>query len=469
MRAQLRYRDYEPVILKARVLAAEVGDWIDHDSIRAEAQAVRHRIEHRQHDHPAVGDTRPDVADFVAATNAGRIPELVPLRVGRMLASPFAFLRGAAGLMAYDLAGRPVTGWSGQICGDAHAANFGLYGASGGRIVMDLNDFDDTLVGPWEWDLKRLAVSLVLAGRVGGVRENDCRDAAQAVARSYRRATEWLSELPFLEAWTAIGDEGEVSRANAEALLDEFSAAVAKAQRNTHAKLAATWTHQPSGEDWHFETNPPRLSAVTDPIAEQVAGSLPAYVATLHESRRGLMARYRVRDVAFRIVGTGSVGLRSYVVLLQGNGDEALVLQFKQARPSPLAAHLPTAPCRHEGERIVRGAQLMQTESDLLMGWTTTDDTPFVVRQFRNRKGAIDPTVLRGRDLIAYGRLAAALLARAHSRSIDVRLLAAYLGDGRQFDTRIARYARRYADQTEQDHAALAAAVRTGRMAATVE
>lgn len=447
----------------------EIGVWIDDGAVRAEALAVRERVAYRLHDHPMVGDARPQVADFVAATNAGLMPELVALRVGRMLASPFAFLRGAAGLMAHDLARRPVTGWRGQICGDAHAANFGLYGGSGGRIVMDLNDFDDTIVGPWEWDLKRLAASLVLAGRVGGVAEDECRDAARAASRHYRSAIERLSELPFLDAWTEIGDEREVSRAKADVLLDEFAAAVAKAQRNTHATLAARWTHQPGTDDWHFEADPPLLLTVSDQVAERVAGSLPAYVATLHESRRGLIARYRVRDVAFRVVGTGSVGLRSYVVLLQGNGDEALVLQVKQAMPSALAAHLDTAPYRHEGERIVRGARLMQTDSDLLMGWTSIDDISFVVRQFRNRKSAIDPIVLGGRDLTAYARLAAALLARAHARSIDCRLLAAYLTDGREFDTRIARYARRYADQTEHDHADLVTAVRAGRLASAVE
>nr|WP_253669270.1 DUF2252 domain-containing protein [Streptoalloteichus tenebrarius] len=449
-----------------------LGGWRNPGAVYDRGRALRQVAPHADHDHPPVGTDRPSVLDHVAASNAGRLAHLVPLRTGRMIASPFAFYRGTAGLMAADLAGRPVSGLSAQICGDAHAANFGLYGAADGTIVMDVNDFDETLVGPWEWDLKRLAASLVLAGRVGGVSERGCRDAAEDAVRSYRLVVAHLARRPFLESWNALPDERVISRARADALLDDFARASAKARRNTSAKVAARWTRQVDHATWRFVENPPVLTHVDAATAEAVAEGLVAYVDTLRESRRNLITRYTLSDVAFRVVGTGSVGLRCYVALLHGNGDEALVLQVKESRPSSLAPHLGAPPVEHEGRRIVEGARLAQAETDILLGWTTIDGRPFIVRQFRNMKGDIDPTRLRRDHLDDYGRLAGALLARAHARSIDPRLLAGYCGeqeDRTTLDEAVARFAVRYADQTERDHAELVRAVRDGRLPALAE
>ncbi|MEU0501133.1 DUF2252 domain-containing protein [Nocardia sp. NPDC005998] len=448
--------------------------YVPAEEVRARGRALRQRVPVTARDRAATGSGRPDVLEFLAASNAGRLPHLVPLRIGRMIASPFTFYRGAAGLMAADLAGSPDSGLSAQLCGDAHAANFGLYGTPRGEIVMDINDFDETIVGPWEWDLERLAASLVLAGREGGAAEDDCVRAARDAARSYRLTIDHLASQPFMESWSALPDESILSRARADDLLDDFKKAAKKARKNTSAKVVEKWTehledHQTGISRHRFVSDPPILTPVDDKIAEEIIDGLERYGDTLRESRRNLLARFAVSDIAFRIVGTGSVGLHSYVALLHGNDGEALVLQLKQADPSALRPFLPVSAPRHEGERIVQGARLVQSESDILLGWTTlrlaTGELPFTVRQFRNMKGSIDPTELSSEDLDDYGRLAGALLARAHSRSLDPRLLAGYLDGDAAFEDAIARFAIRYADRTESDHAALVEAVRAGKIA----
>nr|WP_198428366.1 DUF2252 domain-containing protein [Nocardia bovistercoris] len=418
---------------------------------------------------------RPGVLEFLAAAHADRLAHLVPLRVGRMMSGPFTFYRGAAGLMAADLAHAPVSGLDAQICGDAHAANFGLYGTQSGDIVMDINDFDETVVGPWEWDVRRLAASLVLAGRESGVDEDACARAARDAATSYRLATEKLADMPFLSSWSALPDESVLSLAAAEDLVDDFKKAAKKARKNTSAKVAAKWTehiddHVTGVRRHRFVSDPPVLTAVADSVADAVIDGLEGYVDTLRESRRPLITRFAVSDIAFRIVGTGSVGLHSYVALMHGNEGEALVLQLKQSIPSALAPYLPPQPAVHEGERIVRGARHVQAETDILLGWTSVRlgerELPFIVRQFRNLKGSIDPAALEAEDLDDYGRLAGALLARAHSRSLDPRLTSAYLGGDEAFDDAVTAFAVRYADRTEADHAELAAAVKAGKLAA---
>lgn len=448
--------------------AAALGQWVEPEDVLARGRELRAAVGHEAHREMPLAPDRPAVVEFMAASNEGRLPELVPLRVGRMLASPFAFFRGSAGLMAGDLAVGAGSGLDAQLCGDAHAANFGLYGTPEGQIVMDINDFDETLPGPWEWDLKRLATSLVLAGREGGVSEKGCRDAASDAVRAYRGAARHLAEIPFLESWSALGDESVLTKSKADDLMDNFSKAASKARKNTSARLAAKWTRR-EGEHIRFVPDPPVLTRISESVAQEVADALPSYVDTLRESRYNLIMRYSVSDVAFRVVGTGSVGLRNYLILLHGNGDEALVLQAKEARPSALAPFLGSPAVKHEGKRIVHGARLVQAETDILLGWTTIDGRPYIVRQFRNRKGEIDATTLKRDDLDDYGRLAGALLARAHSRSVDPRLLAGYCEDGEELDEAIARYALDYADRTAADHEELAKAVRSGRLAAEVE
>lgn len=448
------------------------------EDVLARGRAVRDRVPPTARNRAVRTGGRPSVVEFVEASNAARIEELIPLRIGRMIASPFAFYRGSAGLMATDLAGGPDTGFTAQLCGDAHAGNFGLYGTSRGEIVMDINDFDDTAPGPWEWDLERLAASLVLAGRVGGAGEAECRTAAADAARSYRRVAAVLAARPFLTTWSALADESVLDRVEAEDLLDNFKKAAKRARKNNSDKVVRKWTHiddHETGIDSHrFIADPPLLTTVTQKVEDAAIEALERYGTSLRESRQELLARFAVADIAFRIVGTGSVGLHSYVALLHGNSGEVLVLQLKQAAPSALAPVLGLAAPKHEGKRIVQGARQVQTETDILLGWTTmsvptadgTRELPFIVRQFRNLKGGIAPEELEPHDLDDYGRLAGALLARAHARSLDPRLISGYLGEDEDFDTAIAAFAMRYADRAEADHAELVAAVRAGKLPA---
>ncbi|MFF3908232.1 DUF2252 domain-containing protein [Streptomyces sp. NPDC001848] len=444
--------------------------WPVEGSPKEEGKALRTRVRRRAHAELVLDVDRPDAVTAVKESNRGRLPELTPIRVGRMAATPFAFLRGSAGLMAHDLARTPMTGIRAQICGDAHAANFGLYGDARGGLIIDLNDFDETVLGPWEWDLKRLAASLVLAGREAGADEDRCRQAAQDAVGAYRRTMRLLARLPVLDAWNAITDEELVSHTDAHDLLGTLERVSEKARANTSGRFAAKATEQVEGGGRRFVDAPPVLRRIPDAEAESVAASLEEYLTTLPEDRHPLLARYAVHDVAFRLVGTGSVGTRSYVVLLLDHRGEPLILQVKEARPSALLPHLATAghpvtEVEHEGRRVVQGQKRMQVVSDILLGWTTVDQRPYQVRQFRNRKGSVDPAALAADQIDDYARMTGALLARAHSHSADPRLIAGYCGKNEELDEAMAAFAVQYADRTEADHAELVAAVRSGRIA----
>ena len=456
---------------KNRARTVDLRTQIEADDVFARGDALQATVPSSAHESAAVGAGRPDVLDFVEASNQGRLANLIPLRIGRMIASPFAFFRGAAGLMAADLATSPVTGLTAQLCGDAHAANFGLYGTPDGQIVMDINDFDETLPGPWEWDLKRLAASLVLAGREGGVSENGCIEAAEDAVKSYRRTIRDLAELPFLQSWNALPDKSVLERAKADALLDDFDKAAQKARRNTSEKVAAKWTahledHETGIRRRRFIDDPPVLTHVDRATADAVTDGLELYVESLRESRRNLITRFAVSDVAFRIVGTGSVGLRSYIALLHGNRDEVLVLQLKQARPSALSAFLPVDEPKHEGKRISArrpaGAGGIGHPAGL-------DDhrrpplhraaVPKPQRGHRSNRSRARPS----RRLRPARRRPARACAYPLARSAGARrLLRRRHGTGRGDR----RYAVSYADQTEADHAILVAAVKSGRVAA---
>ncbi|MFI6804517.1 DUF2252 domain-containing protein [Streptomyces luteogriseus] len=447
------------------------AEWPAVGSPKDEGKALRKRIPRSAHAMLDLDGSRPDAVSAVEESGRGRLPELTPIRVGRMAATPFAFLRGSAGLMAYDLARTPMTGIGAQLCGDAHAANFGLYGDARGGLVIDLNDFDETVFGPWEWDLKRLAASLVLAGRVAGADEDQCRKAAYDAAGAYRRTMRLLAKLPVLDAWNAIADEELVSHTDAHDLLGTLERVSEKARHNTSGRFAAKSTEVTEDGGRRFVDAPPVLRRVPDAEAAAVATSLEEYVGTLQEDRLPLLARHAVQDVAFRVVGTGSVGTRSYVVLLLDHRGEPLVLQVKEARASALVPHLVTAgfeapEAGHEGRRVVLGQKRMQVVSDNLLGWTTVDGLPFQVRQFRNRKGSVDPAALAADQMDDYGRMTGALLARAHAHSADPRLIAGYCGKNEELDEAMADFAVAYADRTEADHAELLAGVRVGKVAA---
>ncbi|WP_419724021.1 DUF2252 domain-containing protein [Streptomyces pratensis] len=438
---------------------------------KAAGKALRERVPRASHASLVLPQGRPDAVRAVEESNRGRVPALTPIRVGRMADTPFAFLRGAAGLMAHDLTGSPVTGVGAQLCGDAHAANFGLYGDARGSLVIDLNDFDETAFGPWEWDLKRLATSLVLAGRAAGADEDTCRRGAYDAVGAYRRTLRLLARLPALDAWNAIADEELVSHADARDLAGTLERVSEKARNNTSARFAAKCTEDCPDGGRRFVDSPPVLSRVPDAEAAAVAAGLGGYLSTVSEDRVPLLARYAIHDVAFRVVGTGSVGTRSYVVLLLDHRGEPLILQVKEARPSVLAPHLPAvgfgAPqAAHEGRRVVLGQKRMQVVSDILLGWADVEGRPFQVRQFRNRKGSVDPAALAADQVDDYGRMTGALLARAHAHSADPRLLAGYCGKNDELDEAVAAFAVTYADRTEADHADLVRAIKTGRTAA---
>ncbi|MGW6788869.1 DUF2252 domain-containing protein [Streptomyces chartreusis] len=447
------------------------AEWPGGGSPKEEGKELRKRVPRAEHAVFDLDASRPGAVAAVEESNLGRLTDLTPIRVGRMAATPFAFLRGSAGLMAYDLARTPMTRIRAQICGDAHAANFGLYADARGGLVIDLNDFDETLYGPWEWDLKRLATSLVLAGREAGADEDKCRKAAHDTVGSYRRTMRLLAKLPVLDAWNAIADEELVSHTDAHDLLGTLERVAEKARANTSGRFAAKSTAPNEDGGRSFVDSPPVLRRVPDEEAAAVAVSLESYVTTLSEDRHPLLSRHAVHDVAFRVVGTGSVGTRSYVVLLLDHRGEPLVLQVKEARPSALVPHLVTAGFEapgtdHEGRRVVLGQKRMQVVSDILLGWTTVDGLPFQVRQFRNRKGSVDPAALAADQIDDYARMTGALLARAHSHSADPRLIAGYCGKNEELDEAIAEFAVAYADRTEADHAELVTAVRDGRIAA---
>ncbi|MER5213959.1 DUF2252 domain-containing protein [Streptomyces sp. NPDC002838] len=447
------------------------AEWPTRGTPKEEGKALRRQVPRGAHATLDLDGGRPDAVSAVEESSRGRIPELKPIRVGRMAATPFAFLRGAAGLMAYDLARTPMTRIRAQICGDAHAANFGLYADARGGLVIDLNDFDETVHGPWEWDLKRLAASLVLAGREAGADEDTCRRAAHDAVGAYRRTMRLLARLPVLDAWNAIADEELVSHTDAHDLLGTLERVSEKARANTSGRFAAKSTESTEDGGRRFVDAPPVLRRVADAEAATVAASLEEYLTSLSEDRLPLLARHAVHDVAFRVVGTGSVGTRSYVVLLLDHRGEPLVLQVKEARPSVLVPHLVSAgfeapEVAHEGRRVVMGQKRMQVVSDILLGWTSVDGRPFQVRQFRNRKGSVDPAALAADQMDDYGRMTGALLARAHAHSADPRLIAGYCGKNEELDEAIATFAVAYADRTEADHAELLAAVRAGRVAA---
>ncbi|MCX4787915.1 MULTISPECIES: DUF2252 domain-containing protein [unclassified Streptomyces] len=440
-------------------------------SPRRVGKALRERVSRASHSSLDLPARRPDAVQAVEESNRGRVPGLTPIRVGRMAATPFAFLRGSAGLMAHDLAGTPVSGVGAQLCGDAHAANFGLYGDARGSLVIDLNDFDETMFGPWEWDLKRLATSLVLAGREAGADEDTCHQGAYDTVGAYRRTMRLLAKMPALDAWNAIADEELVSHTDARDLLGTLERVSEKARNNTSARFAAKSTEGSGGGGRRFIDAPPVLRRVPDDEAAAVAAGLGDYLGTISEDRVPLLARYAIHDVAFRVVGTGSVGTRSYVVLLLDHRGESLVLQVKEARPSVLSPYLPAAGfdvpgVAHEGRRVVLGQKRMQVVSDILLGWATVEGRPFQVRQFRNRKGSVDPAALAADQVDDYGRMTGALLARAHAHSADPRLIAGYCGKNEELDEAVAAFAVTYADRTEADHTELVRAIGAGRIAA---
>src|SRR5580704_3087426 len=401
---------------------------------------------------------RPDPIDLIEQAHVGRLDLLIPVRIGRMSVSPYAFLRGAASLMAEDFSGLPKTGLEPVICGDAHLGNFGFYASPERDLVFDLNDFDEAHPGPWEWDLWRLVASIWVAGRHNGLDESTCEDAALWCAGAYRRQIAGLAGQPLLARSFNRMDIDRMRQEMADwSLRAEIERSANLARLRTSDRALPKLTRERDGMR-HIVDQPPVVMHVSDEEKERLIDGLEEYLQTLPPHWHRVLSSYVVVDVAHKVVGVGSVGLRAFVVLLQGNGTHDMVfLQLKQARRSCVASfvHGDIAWHTHQGQRVVEYQQTLQTVSDPLLGWTTVDHRNYYVRQFRDMKGAVTVEAMDGSALMDYGRICGALLAKGHARSTGATMLSGYLGKGDVADRAFARFARAYADQTEADPQAL--------------
>jgi uncharacterized protein (DUF2252 family) len=409
---------------------------------------------------------RANPLQFLAQVNRHRLAALVPIKMGRMSASPFGFLRGAAPLMAADLAPSPTTGLVVQMCGDAHVGNLGAFAAPDGHLVFDLNDFDESMPGPWEWDVKRLATSLVLAGRVAKECESVCRDAVCSFVAEYRLALEEFSAMTVFEL-----AKYEIRRRSQLPLVRKV---LAKAERVTPQHLLEKYTELATGRRGQrgrrFRPEPPVLQRVSREVANNVIASLGEYRETLGPDRQLVFDAYHPVDVAFKVAGTGSVALRNYVVLCRGKKcDDAIFLQVKEAQDACAAAYLDNIEVpAHQGRRVAEGQHRLQTESDPLLGWTTIGDRHFLVRQLADHKARVDAAELHGPTLAEYATLCGRVLAKGHARTGDPVALAAYCGRSNRLDRAMAKFAFAYADQMTRDHARLTSAIRKRRIKAVV-
>ncbi|HAC66083.1 MAG TPA: DUF2252 domain-containing protein [Cyanothece sp. UBA12306] len=416
-------------------------------------------------------ENRPNPLDIIQTTNQGRQEHLIPLRMGRMAASPFTFLRGGAAVMAWDLAQSPISGLQCVIDGDAHLNNFGLYGTPQRNVVFDLDDFDEATISAWEWDLKRLAASVNVAGRENGLSKSDRREAVINCVSGYRENANYLQSLRILEVWYLHHQPGETQPvfkpdAKTRKVLDK---AVKKAQQRTNVTLLDKVAYRSVEGGWRFSDDPPILTRTDDKTAEQVINSLTSYADTLSPERAYMFQRYRVADVAHRVVGVGSVGLQAYLVMFFGNDDnDPLFLQVKEAASSVFEPYIPSLPpeATHNGRRVVLGQRVLQATTDVLLGWTTINQRPFYVRQMKNMKGSIPIEWLKGSAFFMYARACGTLLARAHARGGDIAKIAGYCGTSDYFEQVIADWAEAYGNQTEQDHEILVKAISHGKIQA---
>jgi uncharacterized protein (DUF2252 family) len=453
------------------------GASLDYQQRHERGRDARRTVPRGSHAEWAPMSDRPDPIDLLEAQARDRIPELVPIRYSRMMASPFAFLRGSAIVMANDLAGTPKSSIQAQLCGDAHLLNFGAYASPERTLLFDLNDFDETLPGPWEWDVKRLAVSFVVAGRDNGFDAADCRGAAQASVASYRQRMAEFSEMGELKVWySRIGEEevrGLLTEARAgKKTTKKLSKNVQKARGRDSLQALSKLTRVVDGHRI-INDDPPLLVRIPegDDLRTQVYAILESYKRTLQEDRRHLLDRFRFVDAARKVVGVGSVGTRAYVVLLEGRDrDDPLFLQVKEAGASVLESYVESSTYEHHGHRVVAGQRLMQAASDIFLGWFRgTEGRDFYWRQLKDMKGSAKVESMSADELALYAGICGWALARAHARSGDRVQIAGYLGKSERFDVAIANFAEAYADQTERDHAALLAAVKSGRVAADAD
>ncbi|WP_104092473.1 DUF2252 domain-containing protein [Arthrobacter sp. GMC3] len=439
----------------------------------------------------AAGADRQDPIDLFVEQDESRVPELVPIRHGRMMISPFTYFRGAAVVMAMDLAGTPDSGITVQLCGDAHLSNFGLFASPERSLVFDINDFDETLPGPWEWDLKRLAASFEVAGRHRGYSPTKRRKIVLAVVRGYREQMRATAKAPVMTAWYDRSDadqtavwlrhEHEAKRAK-KRLLERTESVIAKARTRDSMRAFSKLVDTSSGE-LRIKADPPLVVPLADlsPIdlegeetTETMEALLHSYQATLPQQNHPIQ-EFEFVDMARKVVGVGSVGTRAWIILLRGrDNDDPLLLQAKQAQASVLERYLPASQYENCGERVVSGQRLMQSASDIFLGWQRVkaidgESRDFYLRQLHDWKGSADIESMRASGAMLYGRLCGETLARAHARTGDRVAISSYLGASERIDHAIARFAEKYADQNELDYEAFRRAVADGRLDAVVE
>jgi uncharacterized protein (DUF2252 family) len=412
-----------------------------------------------------------DVIAILQASNRHRLPELVPIRYGRMLRSPLAFLRGSASLMAHDLATAPRTGVNVQACGDCHLLNFGLFASPERNLVFDLNDFDETLPGPWEWDIKRLATSFAVAARDRGASATHARGVAVDCVRAYRESLRAYSKLTPLEIWYSRLDTQTLLEMSANAkerkqLQQLFDRAHDRGSQGAFPKI----TEQVAGQ-LRIIDQPPTIHHVDDAdFLGRVHRSLSEYRNSLSDERRVLFDRYQLADAALKVVGIGSVGTRCYIALMLSADNNPLILQFKEAGQSVLEPHVARSQYENHGQRVVMGQRLMQASSDIFLGWMRgPDNRDYYVRQLRDMKLSMPVEDDNMTQLERYAAICGLTLARAHARSGDAATISGYLGKDDDFDQALGKFALLYAEQTREDHAVLVKAVKAGQVEAVIE
>jgi uncharacterized protein (DUF2252 family) len=457
------------------------------DERRARGKAARKQVKPSGHSGWVPKAGRPDPVALLEEQNATREPDLVPVRRGRMMVSPFTFYRGAAKIMGADLKDTPTAGLTVQLCGDAHISNFGLYASPERTLLFDLNDFDETLPGPFEYDVKRMAASVTIAAQNNAFSRADARAATLESVKAYREAMADFAGMRTLDIWYARVSEQDVLTAVSTAARDKKEAksankrakkTVGKARTRDSLQALSKLAERVDGQ-YRIVTQPPVIIPLTevaasrgisaDQIEEGIHDQFRAYRATLPDERRHLLEQFELVDAARKVVGVGSVGTGAYIVLLQGRDqDDPLFLQVKEATTSVLEDHLPKSRYAQHGERVVHGQRMMQAASDIFLGWTKgiEADRYLYWRQLRDMKGSAEIETMLPANLAFYGRVCGHTLARAHARSGDPVAIAEYLGKDDRFDTSIADFSDRYADQNERDYQAFTEAIRTGRLKA---
>jgi uncharacterized protein (DUF2252 family) len=442
----------------------------------AEGRAERESVPLEAHEEWTAPDDRPDPVGILEKQNATRVPELIPIRHGRMIVSPFTFYRGSAAIMAWDLAHATPTGLRVQCCGDAHLSNFGVFAAPDRRLVFDLNDFDETLPAPFEWDVKRLVASFVVAARANGHRPKEQRAAARAAAAAYRATMAKATAMRFLDIWYMRFDADQLiadlgGRAD-KATLKGAKKVLAKAQGKTSLGSLAKFAERVDDGGYRIKQLPPVIvrppETMTDGFQKIVDKGLVDYARSLSPDRRVVLNHYHYNDFARKVVGVGSVGTEALMVLLMGDReDDPLFLQIKEATTSVLAPYAGASEYKHQGERVVHGQRITQAASDSLLGWFTGAGAlrrQFYVRQLRDKKGSAEVELMPADRMALYGELCGTTLARAHARTGDAAKITGYLGDDDTFDRALERFAVAYADQNDADYAAFTKAADDGRI-----